>query len=164
MDRRGQYTILGFKQKKAAIKETFLTREGFMEAALSDEKMKKFAVMLNNNLYAFRIKKALHDDGAITDTALLYNDNVFELPLAKTNQKKEILISNSLLEIFDRYLLCEELIRKGDSITAFLVEHNDVLYKVIKANTTNDKRSHQTNIFKSSVQLTTRLTLYSRMK
>jgi hypothetical protein len=36
--------------KKAAIKETFLTREGFMEAALSDEKMKKFAV--NNNLYA----------------------------------------------------------------------------------------------------------------
>jgi hypothetical protein len=58
-----------------------------------------------NNLYAFRIKKALHDDGAITDTALLYNDNVFELPLAKTNQKKEILISNSLLEIFDRYLL-----------------------------------------------------------
>jgi hypothetical protein len=33
-----------------------------MEAALSDEKMKKFAVMLNNNLYAFRIKKALHDD------------------------------------------------------------------------------------------------------
>jgi hypothetical protein len=109
--------------------------------------------------------KALHDDGAITDTALLYNDNVFELPLAKTNQKKEILISNSLLEIFDRYLLCEELIRKGDSITAFLVEHNDVLYKVIKANTTNDKRSHQTNIFKSSVQLTTRLlTLYSRMK
>jgi hypothetical protein len=75
-----------------------------MEAALSDEKMKKFAVMLNNNLYAFRIKKALHDDGAITDTALLYNDNVFELPL-KTNQKKEILISNSLLEIFDRYLL-----------------------------------------------------------
>jgi hypothetical protein len=47
------------------------------EAALSDEKMKKFAVMLNNNLYVQ--KKALHDDGAITDTALLYNDNVFEL-------------------------------------------------------------------------------------
>jgi hypothetical protein len=45
--------------KKAAIKETFLTREGFMEAA---QTKKKFAVMLNNNLYAFRIKKALHDD------------------------------------------------------------------------------------------------------
>jgi hypothetical protein len=31
------YTILGFKQnEKATIKETFLTREGFMEAALSD--------------------------------------------------------------------------------------------------------------------------------
>jgi hypothetical protein len=59
-----------------------------MEAALSDEKMKKFAVMLNNNLYAFRIK-ALHDDGAITDTALLYNDNVFELPLAKQTKRKK---------------------------------------------------------------------------
>jgi homogentisate 1,2-dioxygenase len=55
-----------------------------MEAALSDEKM-KFAVMLNNN---FRIKKALHDDGAITDTALLYNDNVFELPLAKQTKER----------------------------------------------------------------------------
>jgi hypothetical protein len=58
--------------------------------------MKKFAVMLNNNLYAFRIKKALHDDGAITDTALLYNDNVFELPLAKNKPKERNLISNSL--------------------------------------------------------------------
>jgi hypothetical protein len=56
-----------------------------------------------------------------------YNDND-ERSLAK-KKKKEILISNSLLEIFDRYLLCEELIRKGDSITAFLVEHNDVFTK-----------------------------------
>jgi hypothetical protein len=65
-----------------------------MEAALQT-RMKKFAVMLNNNLYAFRIKKALHDDGAITDTALLYNDNVFELPLAKQTKERN-LISNSL--------------------------------------------------------------------
>jgi uncharacterized protein (DUF1015 family) len=91
--------------KKAAIKETFLTREGFMEATLSDEKMKKFAVMLNNNLYAFRIKKALHDDGAITDTALLYNDNVFELPLAKNKPKERNSNKQLALEIFDRYLL-----------------------------------------------------------
>jgi hypothetical protein len=56
--------------------------------------MKKFAVMLNNN----RVQnKALHDDGAITDTALLYNDNVFELPLAKQTKRK-ILISNSFLK------------------------------------------------------------------
>jgi uncharacterized protein (DUF1015 family) len=74
-----------------------------MEATLSDEKMKKFAVMLNNNLYAFRIKKALHDDGA-TDTCTVYNDNVFELPLAKKTKERN---SNKqlALEIFDRYLL-----------------------------------------------------------
>jgi hypothetical protein len=39
--------------------------------------------------------KERHDDGAITDTALLYNDNVFELPLAKQTKRKK-LISNSL--------------------------------------------------------------------
>jgi hypothetical protein len=124
-----QYTILGFKQNEKQQLKRLSTREGFMEAALSDEKMKKFAVMLNNNLYAFRIKKRC----TMTDyyTALLYNDNVFELPLAKQTKERN---SNKQLafEIFDRYLLCEELIRKGDSITAFLVEHNDVLYKVIK--------------------------------
>jgi hypothetical protein len=51
---KAQYTILGFKQNGS--NETFLTR-GVYGAALSDEKMKKFAVMLNNNLYAFRIKR-----------------------------------------------------------------------------------------------------------
>jgi hypothetical protein len=76
--------------------------------ALSDEKMKKFAVMLNNNLYAFRIKRCTMTN---TDTALLYNDNVFELPLAKNNQKKRNSNKQLALEIFDRYLLCEELIR-----------------------------------------------------
>jgi hypothetical protein len=51
--------------------------------------------------------------------------------LAKNKPKKKF-NKQLAFEIFDRYLLCEELIRKGDSITAFLVEHNDVLYKVIK--------------------------------
>jgi hypothetical protein len=46
--------------------------------------MKKFAVMLNNNLYAFRIESAARWR---PDTALLYNDNVFELPLK--NKTKE---------------------------------------------------------------------------
>jgi hypothetical protein len=128
------------KEEKIPIAETLMTQEEFMEAALSDDKMSKFATMLNNNLYAFRVKEALYNEKLIDAKSMLYNDNVFELPLAKTNVKKEILISNSLLEIFDRYLLCEELIRKGDSITAFLVEHNDVIYNVIKANTASDKK------------------------
>jgi hypothetical protein len=128
------------KAAKKQIKETFLTFEGFMEAALTDEKMKKFAMMLNNNLYAFRVKKTLFEESTIDGKCMLYNDNIFDLPLAKTNEKKEILISNSILAIFDRYLLCEELIRKGDTITAFLVEHNDALYAAIKTNTTNDKK------------------------
>jgi hypothetical protein len=47
---------------------------------------------------------------------------------SKKQTKRKKFNKQLALEIFDRYLLCEELIRKGDSITAFLVEHNDVLY------------------------------------
>jgi hypothetical protein len=72
--------------KKAAIKETFLTREGFMEAALSDEDEE---VCSNVKQQLVRVQnKESADDGAITDTALLYNDNVFELPLAKQTKRK----------------------------------------------------------------------------
>jgi hypothetical protein len=35
---------------------------------------------------------------------MLYNDNVFELPLAKTNVKKEVLINNSFTgDFFDGF-------------------------------------------------------------
>jgi hypothetical protein len=48
----------------------------------------------------------------ITDTALLYNDNVFELPLAKKQTKRKKFNKQLAFEIFDWYLLCEELFVK----------------------------------------------------
>jgi hypothetical protein len=51
--------------------------------------MKKFAVMLNNNLYAFRIKKALHDDGAITDTALFITITYLNFLSKKQTKRKK---------------------------------------------------------------------------
>jgi hypothetical protein len=48
----------------------------------------------------------------------------------------------------------EELIRKGDSITAFLVVAHDVLYKVIKPTPQATKISSD-EYLQSSVQLTT---------
>jgi hypothetical protein len=50
--------------------------------------MKKFAVMLNN-LYAFRIKESCTMTELCWHNIANYNDNVFELPLAKTNQRKK---------------------------------------------------------------------------
>jgi hypothetical protein len=156
-----QYTILGFKQNEKQQLKRLSNPWRVYGSSSSDEKMKKF-VMLNNNLYAFRIKKALHDDGAITDTALFITITYLNF-LSKKQTKRKKFNKQLAFEIFDRYLLCEELIRKGDSITAFLVEHNDVLYKVIKPIQTNDKKIRRIS---SSLQYSLQrdLTLYSRMK
>jgi hypothetical protein len=64
-----------------------------MEAALRREDEE---VCSNVKQQLVRVQnKALHDDGAYIDT-VLYNDNVFELPLAKNKPKERNLISNSL--------------------------------------------------------------------
>jgi hypothetical protein len=139
-----QYTILGFKQMKAAIKETFLTSRRFMEAALTDEKMKKFGnvkqqlVRVQNKERCTMMELLLTQHCCITITYLN--------SLSKTTNQKEILISNSLFLKSSIGICYAKNLFKGDSITAFLVEHNDVLYKVIKP-TTSDKRFLQTRIF-----------------
>jgi hypothetical protein len=78
-----------------------------MEATLSDEKMKKFAVMLNNNLYAFRIKKALHDDRLLLTQHCFITITYLNF-LSKNKPKERNSNKQLALEIFDRYLLCEE--------------------------------------------------------
>jgi hypothetical protein len=73
--------VHNFRIQTNAIKETFQPVKGLQKI--------EEVCNVKQQLYAFRIKKALHDDGAITDTALLYNDNVFELPLAKQTKRKK---------------------------------------------------------------------------
>lgn len=131
------------KKASRVIKDQALSEKDF-KASLKDAKIKKFVDMLSNNLYGFRVKQMLYSEGKISVKGLLYNDNIYNLPLGKRNDAGEILIDNSLLPIFDRYLLAEELTLKGDALTAFMVDHDDSLYQVMKANTTAvDKMSEQ---------------------
>jgi hypothetical protein len=141
--------------------QEYLTEEDFREA-LGDSKINKFVAMLGSNLYGFRVKLALYQDNKIEPKDLLYNDNIFSLPLAKRNDKKEILIDNSLLAIFDRYLLAEEMTQKGDALTAFMVDHNDELYQVIKQNSGEQKKITEQDyvqVFNSTYKITSDILL-----
>lgn len=141
--------------------QDYLTEEDFREA-LGDTKINKFVSMLGSNLYGFRVKLALYQEKKILAKDMLYNDNIFSLPLAKRNDKKEISIDNSLLAIFDRYLLAEEMTQKGDALTAFMVDHNDDLYEVIKQNSGEQKKISEQDyvqIFNSAYKITSDILL-----
>ena len=131
------------KKASRVIKDQILTEKDFREG-LKDEKIKKFVDMLSSNLYSFRVKAALYADKKISARGFLYNDNIYNLPLGKKNDKGQILIDNSLLEIFDRYLLSEDMTMKGDALTAFMLDHDDSLYAVLRENmTAKDKMTSQ---------------------
>jgi len=123
------------KKLSKVIKDQILTEKDFRES-LKDVKIKKFVDMLSNNMYGFRVKTALYQAGKISAKGLLFGDNIFNLPLGKKSPKGEIMIDNDLLAIFDRFLLTEEMSVQGDALTAFMVDHDDSLYQVIKANKT----------------------------
>lgn len=111
----------------------YLTEQDFRDA-LSNDKVSKFVSMLTSNLYSFRVKEALFLAEKIEAKDFLYNENIFELPLAVKGKKGEVLIDNSLLDVFDRFLLAEGLSQKGDALTAFMVDHDDTLYTALKIN------------------------------
>lgn len=127
------------KKQSRIIKDQVLTEKDFREG-LKDAKIKKFVDMLSNNLYSFRVKSTLFLEKKISARGLLYNDNIYNLPLGKKNDKGQILIDNSLLPIFDRYLLSEDMTLKGDALTAFLVDHDDALYQVLKENISSEEK------------------------
>jgi hypothetical protein len=112
-------------------KKTILTEKDFTEGASKNEKIFHFKRMLANNMYQFRVKHVLYEKGKISPKGFLFNDNIYNLPLGTKNGKGEILIDNDVLPIFDRYLLGESLISKGDALTAFVVDHSDFLYETI---------------------------------
>jgi hypothetical protein len=101
-----QYTILGFKQnEKQQLKRLPNPWRVYGSSSFRREDEE---VCSNVKQQLVRVQ---NKESAARWQLLFYNDNVFELPLAKQT-KKEILISNSLLEIFDRYLLAKNLFVK----------------------------------------------------
>lgn len=127
------------KKESKIIKMQILKRETF-EASSKDPKIAAFMKMLDTNIYAFRIKAALYDAGKIPVRTFLFGDDIYNLPLGKINDKKEILIDTDILPIFDRYMLAEEMVKNGDALTAFVVDHDDLLYGTILRNKTSETK------------------------
>lgn len=125
------------KKESRVAKSMILTEKDFISAS-KNEKIASLIKMLSNNIYGFRVKVALYYDKKISEKGLLFNDNIYNLPLGTKNGKGEILIDNSILAVFDRYLLAEDMASKGDALTAFVVDHDDMLYNAILANKTAD--------------------------
>ena len=115
------------KKETKIIKMQILKRETF-EAGSKDPKIAAFMKMLSINIYAFRVKAALYNAKKIPVRTFLFGDDIYNLPLGKVNDKKEILIDSDILPVFDRYMLAEEMVKKGDALTAFVVDHDDLLY------------------------------------
>lgn len=128
------------KENKEA-KKHVLTEKDFLTS--KDPKIVTLVRMLSTKLYSFNVKKALYAAGTISGKGLLFNDNIFNLPIGTKNSKGDILISNDVLSILDRYLLVEEIANQGDALTAFMVEHDDSFYAVIKANKDSDVKVNQ---------------------
>ena len=127
------------KELNKAKKNLILTAKDFGKA-LGDSKVKKFTDMLNNNLYHYRVKLALYRADKISPKGFLFNNDIYNLPLGKKNAKGEILIDNDILVIFDRFLLGEQLVKKGDALTAFISDHSDELYEALRTNATKEKK------------------------
>lgn len=123
------------KIKKAAL----LTPKDFANA-VGNKKVESLTQMLRDDLYGFRVKKYLYDEGKISPKGLMFNDNIYNLPLGKKDIKGEILIDSGIMKIFDRFMFSDNLAEKGDALTAFIVDHDDALYEVLMQNVSKEKK------------------------
>jgi hypothetical protein len=123
------------KAKKAAE----LTPKDFAKA-IGNNKIEALTHMLRSDLYAYRIKKYLYDEGKISPNGFLFNDNIYNLPLGKKDAKGEILIDSGIMAIFDRFMFSDKLAEKGDALTAYIVDHDDALYEVLMQNVSKEKK------------------------
>jgi len=110
-------------------KDLLLTKEDFKKG-LTNGTIDTLDRMLHTPLYTFRVKEALYSKKLISPKGFLFNDNIYSLPLGKKNSKGEILIDDDILKLLDRFMLGEEFADKGDALTAFMIDYDDILYDV----------------------------------
>ena len=80
----------------------------------------------------------------ISAKAFLYNDDIFNLPLGKKTAKKELLIENGIMKIFDRFLLANNFIENEDYITALLVDADTAFYtKLMKMMNSKERQNNE---------------------
>lgn len=112
---------------KVKKKDLLLTRED-IKKNINDPKINNLDRMLNLPLYIYRVKAMLYEGKQISARGFLFNDDIYSLPIGKKNAKGEILIDSKIMEFMNRFMLAEEFVDKGDTLTAFLVDHDDIFY------------------------------------
>jgi hypothetical protein len=144
------------KIKKKKAEQARISVEDFMKA-LGDTKVESFTMMLRTDSYAFKIKKYLLEDKKLSVRGFLYNDNIFNLPLGKKDDEGNLLIDNGIMELFDRFMFSAELVKNGDALTAFIVDHDDTLYNILKDNTSEEKKMTEEDYIREFNSAYTRL-------
>ena len=96
--------------------------------------------MLETPIYEFYVKKSLYEAGKLSYEGFLNNDNVYDLRLGKKDSSGAILLSNAIIDVYERYLFSIKLFEAGDIVTSFFVDHDDDFYAFI-----TDKRKKTTD-------------------
>ena len=109
------------------IKSNKITRKD-IKSNLKNVTIDNFDRMLNIAIYAFRVKQSLYIRGELSPKGFLYNDDIYSLNLGKKSGKGELLIADHIIEIFDRFKIADDFASKGDALTAFLLDHDDIFY------------------------------------
>jgi len=94
-----------------------------------NENAELLQVMLNEEIYATRLKIKAHKLGFITDKQFVNIIDVYDLPLGMDG--KEFMLANYVVEEMDRFSLSTTIAKKGDLLTAFFVDRYDNLYDTI---------------------------------
>jgi hypothetical protein len=92
--------------------------------------------MLSEEIYATRLRIKAYNLGYITENEFLTMMDPYDLPIGMDG--KEISIANYVLDELDRFNLSVTTAKKGDLLTAFLIDRYDNLYDVIKTSTDED--------------------------
>ena len=119
---------MGTVQKESRVKrKAVLTEKDFIDN-MKDAKIEAFQRMLANPLYEHRVRRALYAKGKISAREFLFTEDVYRLPLGKKSPKKGILIDNMLMEIFDRFMMAQDMVEKNQALTAFLFDMDSTFY------------------------------------
>ena len=86
--------------------------------------------MLNEEVYITRLIIKAHKNGFITDKEFAHAGDVYELPLGMDG--KDLLLADYVVEEMNRFNLSTTIAKKGDTLTALLVDRYDNLYEAIQ--------------------------------
>ena len=92
--------------------------------------------MLNEEIYATRLKIKAYELKFITSRDFLMMTDVYMLPLGLDG--KEFMLANYVADELDRFNLSTTIAKKGDLLTAYFIDRYDSLYEVIVDSTKSD--------------------------